>query len=410
MKTWTFGDRTLTIGGKTLIMGILNVTPDSFSDGGHFQSLELAVARAKEMVAEGADIIDVGGESTRPGSEKVSLQEELKRVIPVIRALKGEISVPISVDTYKAEVARQALEAGAHIVNDVWGFKEDPDIAQAAASYGYPVILMHNRKIAGYGDFLADVIADLKESVEIAVRAGVPKDSIILDPGIGFAKTREQNLFLMNHLRDIVSIGYPVLLGTSRKRMIRNTLDLPADDVVEGTAATVALGIAQGCDIMRVHDVKQMKRVAVMTDAIVRQESSIQPVARTTGASGKTDSIKLSRMQFYGYHGVLPEENRLGQHFIIDVDLFIDLTAAGASDRLEDTVNYADVYGIVRTIAEGKPFQLIEALAERVASQLLQTYTSIYEITVRITKPHPPFETHFDGVTVEIHRKRASFV
>lgn len=407
MKTWLCGDRTLTLGGKTLIMGILNVTPDSFSDGGRYQTLEHAVVRAKEMVSEGADIIDIGGESTRPGSEKVSLEEELQRVIPVIQALKGEISVPISVDTYKAEVARQAMEAGAHIVNDVWGFKEDPEIARVAASYGCPVILMHNRKIAEYGDFLADVIADLKESVEIALRAGVPEDRIILDPGIGFAKTREQNLFLMNHLRDIASIGYPVLLGTSRKRMIRNTLDLPADDVVEGTAATVALGIAQGCDIMRVHDVKQMKRVAVMTDAIVRQQSGLRPAARTKGEGSKTDSIKLSRMQFFGYHGVLPEENRLGQHFIIDVELFMDLAAAGASDRLEDTVNYAEVYGMVKTIAEGKPFQLIEALADRVASQLLHTYTSIYEITVRVTKPHPPFETHFDGVTVEIHRKRA---
>lgn len=271
MKTLICRDKIVTLGERTLIMGILNVTPDSFSDGGRFQDTRLAVAHAKRMVEEGADIIDIGGESTRPGAKRVTLEEELERVIPVVRALAAEIDVPISIDTYKAEVARQALEAGAHIINDVWGLKEDPEMAVVAARFDCPVILMHNRKTTVYGDFIQDVIRDLRESVSIAKRAGVKDERIVLDPGIGFAKTYEQNLYLMSRLAEICAVGYPVLLGTSRKSVIRNTLNLPAEDVIEGTAATVALGISQGCDIMRVHDVKPMKRVATMTDAIVRR-------------------------------------------------------------------------------------------------------------------------------------------
>jgi dihydropteroate synthase len=264
------GPYKLPIGQRTLIMGILNVTPDSFSDGGQYDSSDTAVARARQMVAEGADILDIGGESTRPGSMQVSADEELRRILPVIRALSRELNVPISIDTYKAEVAKQALEAGAHMINDVWGFKKDPDMARVAARFGCPVILMHNRTDENYVDFLQDVLADLEESIRIARDGGVAEDRIILDPGIGFAKSHEQNLFLMNRLSAIGDRGYPVLLGTSRKRVIRNTLQLPPDDVVEGTGATVALGIAQGAAIMRVHDVKQMKRVAIMADAIVQ--------------------------------------------------------------------------------------------------------------------------------------------
>lgn len=260
----------LELGTRTMIMGILNVTPDSFSDGGEYLLADKAVHRAKLMVLEGADIIDVGGESTRPGSIKVSVEEELKRVIPVIEALRRELNVPISIDTYKSEVAKKALEAGAHIVNDVWGGKADPYILQVAAKFDCPIILTHNRSDMDYGDFLQDVLSDLQGSIQLALQAGLRQEQIILDPGIGFAKTFEQNLWLMNHLDILTNLGYPVLLGTSRKSMIRSTLELPADDVVEGTAATVALGIAQGCEIMRVHDIRAMKRVSVMTDAIVR--------------------------------------------------------------------------------------------------------------------------------------------
>jgi dihydropteroate synthase len=259
----------------TAIMGILNVTPDSFSDGGQFVQLSAAVEQAKRMVAEGADIIDVGGESTRPGSALVSLEEELQRVIPVIKALRiAGIVVPISVDTYKAEVARQALEAGAHMLNDIWGLKRDPGLARIAADYGCPIVIMHNRVEAVYDNFISNVVEDLRESVKLAHAAGVKDSQIILDPGIGFAKSYDHNLQLMNELHRIVELGYPVLLGTSRKSMIRNALQLPADDVMEGTAATVSMGIIQGCRIMRVHDVKAMKRVALMTDTILEHKLS----------------------------------------------------------------------------------------------------------------------------------------
>jgi dihydropteroate synthase len=262
--------KTLELGSQTRIMGVLNVTPDSFSDGGDFISVDKAVERAMQMAAEGADLIDVGGESTRPGAAPVSIKEELRRVIPVVHALSKAIELPISVDTYKAEVARQALEAGAHLINDVWALQGDPEMAKVIVQYHCPVVLMHNRQLPEYQDFLADVIEDLKQNILSALTAGIDSAQIILDPGIGFAKDYAQNLLLMNHLDTLTELGYPVLLGTSRKSMIWKTLQLPPEDVVEGTAATVALGIAQGCQIIRVHDVRQMKRVALMTDAIVR--------------------------------------------------------------------------------------------------------------------------------------------
>ncbi|MDF2926325.1 MAG: sul [Paenibacillaceae bacterium] len=264
------GGKKLVLGERTLIMGIVNITPDSFSDGGEYNTIEGAVVRAKQMVQDGADILDIGGESTRPGADYVSEEEELKRVIPVIRAIAREVDIPISIDTYKAEVARQALEAGAHIINDIWGFKQNQDIAGVAAAYKCPVILMHNRKSPDYGDFMADVKMELLESIRIALEAGVANDRIILDPGIGFAKEQHHNLYLLQQLPEIVELGYPVLLGTSRKRVIRNVLHLPPDQVALGTAATVALGIASGAAIMRVHDVLPMKQAALMADAVLQ--------------------------------------------------------------------------------------------------------------------------------------------
>ncbi|OMF25298.1 dihydropteroate synthase [Paenibacillus sp. FSL H8-0548] len=264
------GEATLVLGERTLIMGILNATPDSFSDGGRYTSVESAVAHAQAMVQEGADILDIGGESTRPGFEPVSVEEELRRIVPVIRALRKVLPhIPLSIDTYKAETARQALEAGAHIINDIWGLKDDPNMAAVAAEYGCPVIINHNRHSGDYNDFVPDVIADLKGSVSIAHAAGIADDLIWLDPGIGFAKTHEENIELLGRLSELNELGYPVLLGTSRKRFIKQTLNLPVDELVEGTAATVALGIAQGSQIVRVHDVGEIKRTALMTDAIL---------------------------------------------------------------------------------------------------------------------------------------------
>ncbi|XDY98620.1 dihydropteroate synthase [Bacillus manliponensis] len=263
------GRYALDLNEKTYIMGILNATPDSFSDGGNYNEVEAAIRHAVEMVKEGARIIDIGGESTRPGFAKVSEEEELKRVVPIIEAVSNEVNVPISIDTYKAEVAKRAIEAGAHIINDVWGAKAEPKIAEVAAHYDVPIILMHNRDNMNYRNLMSDMIFDLYESVRIAKNAGVRDENIILDPGIGFAKTMDQNLEVMRNLEQLHVLGYPILLGTSRKSFIGHVLDLPVDERVEGTGATVCLGIQKGCSIVRVHDVKEMNRMIKMMDAML---------------------------------------------------------------------------------------------------------------------------------------------
>ena len=263
------GPYQLDYGKKTLIMGILNATPDSFSDGGRYINVEDAVAKAKQLVADGADIIDIGGESTRPGADFVSADEELSRVIPVIQAVSQEVKVPISIDTYKAEVAKQAVQAGAHIINDVWGGKMDLAMPETVADLNVPYIIMHNRKENTYASFMRDAINDLYESIQLAKSAGVRDENIILDPGIGFAKDLDLNLEMMRNLDTIVALGYPVLLGTSRKSMIGAILDLPPSERMEGTGATVCYGIQKGCQIMRVHDVKEIARMAKMMDALI---------------------------------------------------------------------------------------------------------------------------------------------
>ncbi len=284
------GKFTFDWGSRTYVMGILNVTPDSFSGDGIIskgETVQAALSQADEFLASGADLLDVGGESTRPGSAAVSANEELERVIPVVHALhKTFPNALISIDTYKAQVAEEAIRAGAHIVNDVWGLRADPELAQVAAKYKSPVILMHNRSNPAsvdvrerlgnayigseYQNLIEDVKKELLESVALAKNAGVNESHIVLDPGIGFGKTREHNLELINRLSEIRSLGYPLLLGPSRKSFIGFTLDLPPDQRVEGTAAAVSVGITRGADIIRVHDVKEMARVAKMTDAIVR--------------------------------------------------------------------------------------------------------------------------------------------
>lgn len=256
----------------TVVMGILNITPDSFSDGGNYKEIKRAVAHAKEMVLQGASIIDIGGESTRPGATFVDAKEELQRVIPVIEAVREAVDVPISIDTYKAEVAEKALQAGANIINDVWGCKKDPRMATVAAEHDVPIIVMHNRDDTKYTDLIEDMKSDLMESLEICRKAGVKEGRIILDPGIGFAKTYQENLKVMRELEAFTQLGYPVLLGTSRKSLISKTLDLPVDERVEGTGATICLGIEKGCDIIRVHDVLEMSRMAKMMDAMLGKD------------------------------------------------------------------------------------------------------------------------------------------
>lgn len=265
-----FGDQTLDFREETVVMGILNATPDSFSDGGRYNEVELAVKRAEEMLKDGAKIIDVGGESTRPGHAPVTLSEELERIVPIIQAITEKLGCIVSIDTYKAEVAEAAVQAGAKIINDIWGARREPAIAEVAARYNVPIILMHNREVAQYDNLLQDDMqADLEESIAIARAAGVPKENIWLDPGIGFAKDTAQNIIAMQNLQSISRMGYPVLLGTSRKSLIGHVLDLPVEERLAGTTATVCYGIEKGCHIMRVHDVKEIAQAAKMMDVLV---------------------------------------------------------------------------------------------------------------------------------------------
>lgn len=263
------GNRKFDTENHTYIMGILNVTPDSFSDGGQFNSLDAALVHTAEMIHQGADIIDIGGESTRPGHEKISDSEEIDRITPIITAVKSRFDIPISIDTYKGPVAEAALQAGADLVNDIWGFKADPTIAKITAAHGAACCLMHNRHKAEYNDFLKDMVTDLLESVTLAQAAGIPKTNIMVDPGVGFGKTQDQNLAAINHLDGLKVLGLPILLGTSRKSVIGNTLHLPSDERVEGTLATTVIGLLRGCAFVRVHDVLENKRIIQMTQAIL---------------------------------------------------------------------------------------------------------------------------------------------
>ena len=253
----------------TYIMGILNVTPDSFSDGGKWNNLDAALKHTEEMIADGCDILDIGGESTRPGYTLLSDEEEISRVVPVIEAVKARFDIPISLDTYKSKVAQAGVDAGADLINDIWGCKYDKKIADVIAKSKVACCLMHNRKEPNYTNYLEDVLTDLKGCVDIAKAAGVKDEQIILDPGLGFGKTYENNMELMNHVEILQRLGYPVLLGTSRKSMIGLSLDLPSDQRLEGTIATTVMGIMKGCRIIRVHDVKENKRAAIMTDKLL---------------------------------------------------------------------------------------------------------------------------------------------
>ena len=271
-------------GQRTYIMGVVNVSPDSFSGDG-ITDAEEAIARAKQLASEGAAIIDIGGESTRPNSSPVSIDEELRRVIPVVEKLAREVSVPLSVDTYKLEVARQALDAGAGIINDIWGLQKEPALAELTAQKGVPIVLMSNQRDSPCQDIMPAVISDLKRAIKQALRAGMPWENIMIDPGIGFGKTQQQNLEILQHLDELKMLGRPIVLGSSRKSFIGWVLDLtpeqkthevafvpPGDQRLEGTAATVAIGIAKGADVVRIHDIREMARVVRMSDAIVRGE------------------------------------------------------------------------------------------------------------------------------------------
>ena len=256
---------------KTYIMGILNVTPDSFSDGGSFYHVDNALRHAEDMVKKGAHILDIGGESTRPGHTQISEEEEIERIIPIISAIKKNIDIPISADTYKSRVAEAAILAGADLINDIWGLKYDGTMAEILAKYQVPCCLMHNRREQNYQNFLSDVLADLQESIAIAEKAGILKDNIIVDAGVGFAKTYEQNLEIICNVGELKKLGCPVLLGTSRKSVIGLTLDLPVEERLEGTLVTTVMAVEQGCGFVRVHDVLENARAVQMTEAILKR-------------------------------------------------------------------------------------------------------------------------------------------
>ena len=266
------GNRNFEIGKHTYVMGILNVTPDSFSDGGKYNQIDSALSHVEEMIRDGADIIDVGGESTRPGYVQISEEEEIERVMPVIEQIKSHFDVPVSLDTYKAVVAEAGIMAGADLINDIWGLKGDERMAEVIAKANVPCCLMHNRKEAVYHNYMQDVLADLEESLKMAKQAGIVREKILLDPGIGFAKTYEQNLLLLQQLEVLNSFGYPVLLGTSRKSVIGLTLNVPASERVSGTLATTVMGVMKGCSFVRVHDIRENVEAIKMTEAILQVE------------------------------------------------------------------------------------------------------------------------------------------
>ena len=263
------GSRDFATTGHTYIMGILNVTPDSFSDGGKFNQIDAALKHAEEMIRDGADVIDIGGESTRPGYTKISDEEETGRVVPVIEAVKKEFEIPISVDTYKSGVAEAAAQAGADLINDIWGLKYDARMAEVIAKSGLACCLMHNRDNTEYRNFMEDVKQDLRETIALAKAAGIADDKIILDPGVGFAKSYENNLEVIRRLKEFNELKYPVLLGTSRKSVIGLTIDLPAAERVEGTIVTTVMAVEAGCMFVRVHDVKENHRAIQMAEAIL---------------------------------------------------------------------------------------------------------------------------------------------
>ena len=266
------GNRIFEIGKETYIMGILNITPDSFSDGGKYWTKDQALRHAEKMIKEGADIIDIGGESTRPGHVVISEQEEMERVLPVLELVRSNFEIPVSLDTYKSAVAQAGIQAGADLINDIWGLRQEPDMARIIAKAQIPCCIMHNRAEAAYGNFMREIIADFSQSIQIAEEAGIREENIILDPGIGFGKSLQDNLKIMNKLEELHMFGYPLLLGTSRKSMIGLTLDLPVEERLEGTLATTVIGVMKGVSFIRVHDVLENARAVKMTKSIINAE------------------------------------------------------------------------------------------------------------------------------------------
>ena len=357
--------QSLTLGGPTLVMGIVNVTPDSFSDGGRFADVEAAVFHGVRLVDEGAAILDVGGELTRPTAEPVAADVEKARVLPVVAALAAGVAAPISIDTYKASVAAAAIEAGASIVNDVWGFQRDADMARVVAATGAAAVLMHNRAAVDPAiDIVADMLAFLSRSIDIALAAGVAEDKLWVDPGFGFGKTPEQNLIAVRRLGALKALGRPVLLGVSRKSTIgRVTGQTVAADRLAGSIAAGLAGVAAGADVLRVHDVaphiQALKSMA--------GDRGRPTMSGTNAGAIQRGRIFVDRLRLHAFHGHFAHERKYGQMFEIDLELVVDLVEAAAGDDLKATVDYGKVTAITRQAFCGAPRTLVEAAALDVA-------------------------------------------
>jgi dihydropteroate synthase len=406
------GRHRLAWGERTLVMGILNVTADSFSGDGLLapgrdpdRVVAAALDQARQFVAAGADLLDVGAESTRPAAvygehAPVPAGREAALAVPVVRALAEAFpDVPVSIDTSKGEVAEAALAAGASIVNDVWAGSRDPGTVRAAAATGAAMVLMHNAERAEYPrGVVATIIARLREAAAAAAAAGMGPERLLVDPGIGFGKTSSMNLEILRRLGELRVLGLPILIGTSRKRFIGDLLGgAPPERRLEGTAASVALAIANGADAVRVHDVEPMARVARVADGIVRSGRA------RFGEDG--DRIRLIGLRFEAPHGVLAAERDAAQRWEVDVELTADAASAAAADVLSATVDYALVYEAARDVVEGEPVQLVETLAERIAARVLERL-GVDAVTVRVRKPDAPLPGPFATVEVEVRRRR----
>ncbi len=383
--------------GSPVIMGILNVTPDSFSDGGQFDSVESAVEAAKSMVANGADIIDIGGESTRPGAERIPLEVELERVIPVIVELSAQ-GIYVSIDTMHSEVAKAAVGAGAQMVNDVSGGLSDPQMLATVANLGVPIVLMHWRgpsrtmqENIHYDNVLTDVCSELQTQAKAAQSAGIERGNIILDPGIGFGKEAEHNWELLRNIDALLALGYPLLVGVSRKRFLGSLLaDLegtPRDVSIRDTASAVLAAhiLQRGAWGIRVHDV-QATRDACKALCAINPNPAI-------------DSIELVGLREFGHHGVLEHERINGQHFSVDATLGLSISHAAHTDDLADTANYAEVADSIRARIAGEPVDLIEKLAELIATDCL-AFPQVVFAKIRVHKPDAPIEGEFADVIV----------
>lgn len=423
------GRHKIEIGRRTLLMGILNTTPDSFSDGGDFYASVDAYEQIDRMIAEGADIIDIGGESSRPGSEPVDAQQEILRIKPALDYLRENYPhIPVSVDTWKHEVAQAALSAGASIINDIYGLLADPQLAHVISRFNAAVVLMHNAVSyrtdqASVGAFanawrmqvdqaekysrsnLFEAIhRQLEDSIIVARAAGISDSSIIIDPGLGFGVKSGENFGIIEGLASLKTFGFPILVAPSRKRFIGDVLELPACERDIGTAAVLAIAIRHGADIVRVHNVSICRQAALIADKFKSGFGSDLFSKGSVKSEDEHDRIIMKGMAFYGYIGCLPEEQRLGQRFVIDCTIGLKTNQASITDNLTDSVSYADIYSMINDIMTGSRFNLIERLAGYIAEKILSEFSGVACVEVCVSKPQAPVAGLFENMQVCVKR------